>query len=183
MHISWYWIKQRPHFLAIYLSDLFKTDIVYPKSIRHFWAKRTIPPNCMGIFQFPLSRFSLIKKINVKLYRNALHKKLKSANVVWFGNPEDFIIVADLIPANTMVVYDCMDDLLEFPGNQSQGGTPSIEFDEGKLVIRADRIIASSFKLKEVIINRYQTQKNIEIVNNAIDNSFLELILKLLINY
>lgn len=174
MHVSWYWIKQRPHFLAIHLSEILDTEIVYPKSIRHFWSKKTAPKNCKGILQLPLSRFSFIEKMNARLYRRALKQKLKNSDVLWIGHPADYAIIADLVPSKTLLVYDCMDDLCEFPGNNSESAIQSIVALERNLLQRADHLIVSSQRLKEVLQKRYQTEKNIEIVNNAIDNSFLD---------
>ena len=119
MHVSWYWIRQRPHFLAIQLSEYFDTTILYPKSLRHANAESTAPENCKGIFQFPFSRFGIIKRLNRYLYRQTLKKHLKMADILWTGHPEDFSLIKDLIPASTKIIYDCMDDLCEFPGIKS----------------------------------------------------------------
>lgn len=172
MHVSWYWIKQRPHFLAQQLSLSFDTTILYPKSIRYIRTKSSAPENCKGIFQWPLSRFSWVKKLNISLFRKAVKRKLKNIDILWFGNPDDFVLISDLVAPNIKVVYDCMDDLCEFPGTNATAIKNTISAEQ-ELINRADILMASSQHLKRVLQNRYQTEKPIEVVNNAIDSSFL----------
>jgi glycosyltransferase involved in cell wall biosynthesis len=172
MHVSWYWIKQRPHFLAINLSEYFNTTILYPMSVRYWRNKKTTPENCMAIPQFPLSRFSIIKKLNIQLYRFSTKRKLKNCDIVWFGNPDDFVFVSDLIPSKVYVIYDCMDDLCEFPGSTAKSIANTILY-ESKLIERANLLIASSRKLALVLESRYKTHKPIKIVNNGIDSEFI----------
>lgn len=173
MHVSWYWIKQRPHFLAVHLSNSFDTTILYPKSIRYIRSKSSVPENCQGVFQWPLSRFSFIKMLNQALYRRAVKQKLKNTDILWIGNPDDFEIISDLVPPSVKVVYDCMDDLCEFPGTNTFAVNKIISA-EKQLINRADVLLASSQHLKSVLQRRHQTSKQIEVVNNAIDISFLK---------
>ena len=172
MHVSWYWIKQRPHFLALHLSNSFDTTILYPKSIRYIRSKSSAPDNCKGIFQWPLSRFSFFKMLNKAIYRRVVKQKLKNTDILWIGNPDDFEMISDLVAPNVKVVYDCMDDLCEFPGTDATA-LKNIISAEQKLINRADVLLASSHHLKKVLQTRYQTEKAVEIVNNAIDISFL----------
>lgn len=172
MHVSWYWIKQRPHFLALHLSNSFDTTILYPKSVRYIRSKSSAPDNCKGIPQWPLSRFSFIKMLNKALFRHAVKQKLKNTDILWIGNPDDFELISDLVAPDVKVVYDCMDDLCEFPGINAST-LKNIISAEQQLINKADVLLASSQHLKNVLQTRYQSAKPIEVVNNAIDISFL----------
>jgi glycosyltransferase involved in cell wall biosynthesis len=81
-----------------------------------------------------------------------------------------FEIIEDLVKDDHKVVYDCMDDLLELPGNSS-----NIFFRkrllkyESRLLNRCNLVLASSNYLGDKLIERYGDIKNLHIVNNAID--------------
>ncbi|WP_299159457.1 glycosyltransferase [uncultured Tenacibaculum sp.] len=173
MHVSWYWIKQRPHFLAENLNEYFDVTILYKKSLTDFLTRSTIPNNCIGIFQFPLSRFQIIAKLNRFIYRQYVKKYLKNVDCLWMSSAIDYSSISDIIDIKLNLVYDCMDDVCEFPKYKKEPEASKIINKEKKFVERANNIIVSSNWLKQVIYKRYGIKKNIHLINNAIDQNFL----------
>lgn len=173
MHVSWYWIKQRPQFLAINLCNHFNIKILYKKSFTEFTNYTKVPDNCIGIYQLPFSRFPVIQYINDSIYRWVIKKYLRDINFLWLSSPTDYSLISDLISPIIKIVYDCMDDICEFPQYKKEPYASKIIYCEGLLVDRANSIIVSSNWLKHVIIKRYKTEKDIHIINNALDQNFL----------
>lgn len=184
MHVSWHWIKQRPQFLAENLSQYFEVKILYKKSILELFTESNSPNNCIGIIQLPLSRFKLIQKLNMLIYRLYINKYLKQVDYLWMSSAFDYSNISDLVDNKVKLVYDCMDDVCEFPHNKKDQNIAAITEKERRLVERANNVIVSSNWLKTVISNRYALESNITVVNNALDHNFLNKnIFKKEINY
>ena len=66
-----------------------------------------------------------------------------------------------------------MDDVCEFPKYKKEPEASEIIYKENQLIQRANNIIVSSNWLKHVITKRYEINKNIHLINNAIDQNFL----------
>jgi glycosyltransferase involved in cell wall biosynthesis len=174
MRVSWYWIHQRPHFLALGLQQYYDITVLYRKSLRHLRDRDPRPDFCRGIMQIPFDRFGWIAKLNRWLFRKSLQKKMATAHILWFAHPEDYMQLRDLIPDTTRLVYDCMDDLCEFPGIKGSALEVRLRESEKMLCDRADCIFASSAFLKNILQTRYPSIKEIRVINNALDKSFLE---------
>ena len=87
MHIPWQWIKQRPHFIAEYLSEYFQIDVLYkiPLNVhkKNLINKEEYIPNIKPFFQFPFKRFKLTFLINYFL--DFLFLKKRSILMIIFG--------------------------------------------------------------------------------------------------
>lgn len=173
MHVSWHWIKQRPQFLAENLSQHFEVKILYKKTILELFTNFNSPNNSTGIIQLPLSRFKLIQKLNKLLYRLYINKYLKEIDYLWMSSVFDYSNISDLIDNKIKLVYDCMDDVCEFPHNKKDQNILATIKKERQLVERANNVFVSSNWLKKVILNRYDLKTNITVVNNALDHNFL----------
>lgn len=174
MHINWHWIKQRPQFLAENLSSFYAIRVIYVISVRDLFKINAVPQYCHGIYQLPFGRNRIIKILNRYIFRIIVNKFITKYDIIWFTNPVQFVTVASLIDSSRHVVYDCMDDILEFPHNKSDLSlSASIKLYEESLIKRSDILFFSSAHLKNTILNRYNILKRFKVVNNGIDSSIL----------
>lgn len=167
MHIDWGWIKQRPQFIAEGLSRYFNVCVYHERSYRnHRLCERSQISQLYvkSLPHLPFMRYNLIFKINMWLLnRIVLLRKYQNAEFVWFTHPMHF---SSFICNNQIIIYDCMDDILEF--NYPNSVKKRYYFLEKQLCNKADYIITSSDYLKKKLLNRYGIKKNISVVNNAI---------------
>lgn len=170
MNVDWDWIKQRPQYLAEELTKYFFVDVVLPiKYRKHNNVKdreRQIPLNYW--FQLPFGRFSMIRKINnwlIYFYLKFIIK-LQDYDLIWMATPIYFSVVKKIISDKQKVIYDCMDDSVEFP---SLKGVQEYCLNEKQLIERADHVFFSANYLRRVILKRYHIN-NIDstIINNAL---------------
>jgi glycosyltransferase involved in cell wall biosynthesis len=74
---------------------------------------------------------------------------------------------------NKKVIYDCMDDLIEFTTNHGDN-IQTLKIKENIICKRAEYIFVSSNYLSNKISTRYNCKVKPEILNNAVDISFVE---------
>jgi glycosyltransferase involved in cell wall biosynthesis len=179
MHIPWGWIKQRPHFLAEELAEYYDITIVSQKSYRrNKLTKNKLPFNIKfkEIFRLPFNdKSKLISIVNDMFFSFKIKKFLRKSNYeyVWFTSPTVFYKVRFIDFKNYKIIYDCMDDILEFPSIKKNNRIyKDTLLAEKKLCEKSDIIFCVSNVLKNRILNRYKIQENkIKIINNAIDCS------------
>lgn len=175
MHVPWGWIKQRPHFLAEEISKQFAIDIYTPKVYR----KNTLIQNntiqkINTIFKLPFERFSFVRKINNLLMIILLKfiYKISNYKYIWITDLRLYPQIKSVLKNNQKLIYDCMDDVLEFEALKSQ--KEELEKIEKELFLRADKVFFSSNELYKIKSQKYNLGKNkIEIIYNALDISFL----------
>lgn len=175
---SWYWIKQRPHFFAEYLSEDYHIDLVFEKR----YTKRvdnSIPKNiiCHEIFKLPKTHNSVIFRLNNALLKKSL-KNIINKNkydVILINNYKHFNLIKDFIRADDYVIYDCMDDFVEFKGSKrNEAVQKEILHQEKMLYSRSNLVIFSSEYLKQKLDTRYYKKENFLVINNAVELSFDE---------
>lgn len=174
MHVPWGWAKQRPHFLAEHLSDKFNIQVFYKKSYRQSNMNNNAVVGALDIeelFVLPKGNsFRMIGLLNRLLIKFQLRKRLKQYDIIWVGHPEMYTPIADSIPDSCTVVYDCMDDALEFPGvKENKSLMLQMKQAEGKLVGRSNYIICSAENLALKMQTRYGLSTTPRVVNNAIN--------------
>lgn len=172
MHVHWGWIKQRPQFLAEGLSASFNVVVVYEKVFNRESAKeyRRNSPLChIELRRLPFNRYRTVYKLNCFFHRLRLIPILIKADVVWITHPYMLSWVNNnSYLASKLLIYDCMDDYLEAP-ELSKGSRVHLASLERKLVLRANQIFASSERLRENLLLRYQiSEEKIKTVNNAL---------------
>jgi hypothetical protein len=180
MHIPWGWIKQRPHFIAEYLSNDFAVDVKHRKSnkfnCKHLINKISKQKKNIKINGYRLISFDIIpflKQFKLNWINNIIFhiyiNQFKKYHYVWITSPILYQYLPNLEP-KTKLVYDCMDDFLEFPIVKSNPCIANNYFKlERKLILNADIVFCSSSHLKAVLQSRYNTRRDIYIVNNAIN--------------
>ena len=173
MHVHWSWIKQRPHFIAEYLTENYDVTVCFDKSYRY--AEQDICDNRYDLkfkelFVLPFKRIAIIANINKWLLARQLSCVLTDYDIVWVTHPDLYDVIKNSLSHEITVVYDCMDDALEFP---LAVNNPSlrryIESCEGELIARCNILIASSLHLKEKLLSRYSIDKAVHVLNNAIN--------------
>ena len=166
IHINWGWIKQRPQFLAEGLNIHFQIDVLS----RWTWHKEAntneTAINMLFPFRLPFERFKIISWLNSFFRHRYLRSIINNYDYIWFTAPSnDSAYLLSIIDNNIKVIYDCMDDLLEFPNSIQKSNT--LFEAEKKLFDRSNLIICSSNYLKGKLLKRYGTKK-IVVVNNAL---------------
>ncbi len=179
MHIPWRWIKQRPHFFAEALSDDFEVDVFFKKALK---AKKEhlcdAGKQCFKISFFivlPFDRIRFFAKWWIFDYINSLLvwlqlPKLKSYDYIWVTSVLMYHYVSPFIRNGQKVIYDCMDDELEFPAIKSNPVlSRKIARVEKKLLERADMVFCSAHYLMEKVCKRSGVSSDkFTILNNAI---------------
>jgi len=179
IHIDWNWIKQRPQFLAEAMEEYYDVNIVYVKPLRALFRSNNTPSNCYGIYQIPFGRVKIFRQLNDWIFRAVVHRFIAKTDIMWFTNPAQYIKVSSIISDHIKVVYDCMDDLSEFPHNKNNINLyKRVISDEQGLISRADFLFFSSSQLKNTLKKRYGFTQNALILNNGIDYSILDRFIK-----
>jgi glycosyltransferase involved in cell wall biosynthesis len=171
MHIDWNWIKQRPHFLAEELSSYYDITVYYLKGFKKNLFQKGEKPNYVScIYRFPFLNNKISRKLNQHLIKIQLKNKIEKFKYIWLTNPILFGLVKNLIPQEAVLIYDCMDDYLEFLEiKKSRDKFNNIYYLEMCLIKRSDYIFASSTNLKNKLETRYGNLNNkCYIINNAV---------------
>jgi glycosyltransferase involved in cell wall biosynthesis len=171
-HVQWDWIKQRPHFIAEYLCNYFSISFVYERHYRN--KKLKFNPLVSNIFLNPVLKLPLIKyysKLNNWVVGRQIRKLIRKNKIIWFcGRVELFLEVFAFIPNNALVIYDCMDDCLEFTDVKTNPHYRQLVMEgERELISRANIVFSSSEYLKCKIESRYNTHEKTYVINNGIN--------------
>ena len=167
MNVPWEWIKQRPHFIAEGLSEYYNVQIMSEMSYRKKTIKNKTKFDIKRFYKLPFGRFSIINRINHILYTIQLKKYIKKTDIIWITSPDLYNHIADKDLINKKVVYDCMDNYIEFPA-VVESKKENIQINEYNICKRADIIFFSSEYLQKIISQRYGIQNKSYVVNNAI---------------
>ena len=170
-HVPWNSIKQRPHFLVEQLSRFYQIDLFHEIQFTDLQPIINAVPTNLSVrrlFVLPFRNARFMWSVNSALIRCQLRKVISQYDYVWFTCPNLFGRVAGIIPPGVRIIYDCMDDAIEFPRRKrSPRLRQMIINNERKLIERADTVLVSSGQLKDVLMTRYGSTKEIHIVNNA----------------
>lgn len=171
MHVDWYWICQRPQFLAEELHKHFDLLVVYPRANarKTLQTGRTSPTKRLPLFHLPFEdKIPGLKLINMMIARFVLFVIIKvwKPDIVWISFPSQY----PQLPKKThyRLIYDCMDD---YPA-MAEGRKAALQTAEyeGAIVRKADRILASSNKLKHKLEMEYALSENsVTLLRNGFD--------------
>lgn len=178
-HVSWGWIKQRPHFFAEKLSQNFEVHAYPLESIRNKQYNVHSGENLILkklVLPFHIKNISL-NKIGTLIYSLIFRlqiRKLHDYKYIWITNLWLYRYLKLFIKPDQILIYDCMDDDLEFPFNKRSEKILSTLHDlEKELLPRADIIIFSSKHLRDKVIGRNNTiplnTDKITVINNAVE--------------
>lgn len=176
MHVPWGWIKQRPHFLAEELSDSVDIKIFLPKVYRKYSLinnKTNLP--LIEVWKFPLERYRLFRVINYYILQ-FLFKYIYNLNTfshIWLTDLRLYPYIKKIIHKKQIVVYDCMDDVVQFDVLKKQ--YIELKTIEKELFSRANIILFSSDELSQRKIKEYRLEtKKCDVVYNAFDENLVD---------
>ena len=181
-HVRWGWIKQRPHFLAEGLAKNNQVDYYYYQSRTH--CKKDdftsdIIPNSLHLTLKPFSllpfkripiigKWSFFDRINWLVMRWQL-PSFMNYDVIWITHPSIYPQIKRAIRKNNKLVYDCMDDMIAFPEVKNQHNKVKfILTAEKQLLKKASLVFSSSDYLRKTILKRARIERDIVVVNNAV---------------
>ena len=165
-HVSWSWTKQRPQFLAEELSHKYDVTYVQEGSFRSRAKNSAVKVKIKRLFLLPFSRYGIIKRINILLYKVQLYGMCKKCDIIWFTSPQVVNWVPKRVFKHKVTVYDCMDDMIElYPSDKSMGINEAFLYNSARLVFASSSHLAGKLK------HRYGPRE-IQIVNNAISANF-----------
>jgi len=98
-----------------------------------------------------------------------LSASMKKSKYVWLTHPSLLRFVAPNLTKDHIVIYDCMDDALEFPREANNRALyENVVTAEKQLCARADVIFVTSEYLREKLVGRFNLTKPVMVVNNGI---------------
>ena len=178
MPVPWGWIKQRPHFIAEQLSKSYRLTVCWRKAYRR---NRLVSDAAISmsqyrsIFVLPFERFIIIDRLNQFLVKKQISKLITSYEIVWISHPKWYEFIKEVLPKKSIVIYDCMDDALEFPKIKSNESLRSrTHISEKEMIARCNIVLASSDNLKFKLQDRYGYKHDIYVINNAIELSDMQ---------
>lgn len=170
MQVDWNWIKQRPHFIA---EKLVKNGIEVEVYYQKCFNKKLLTTNAKGNFiikeipRLPMSRFPVIEKINTFIYECLLESLLSKKNYDYVYLTHPVLFSKKL---NVPIIYDCMDDVLEFSSDLKK--KKELFVLEKQLVQHSACVFFTSEHLKDTVLKRYSLD-NVNgkyfLSNNAIE--------------
>lgn len=156
MNVDWFWIKQRPHFIAELLNEKFDVHVIYQHRYNRngFQKDSTSKIDLNPIYVVPRGdRNQLGTKINNKIKSIVVKRIIKKtkSSIIYVTYPNQI----DLIPIGFkgMVIYDCMDNHPAFVSNDID--RKNMIEQEKRLLNRADCVLVSSKHLENVLNKRY----------------------------
>jgi len=173
-HMDWGWIKQRPQHVAEHLREFFDVTVAFNWN----WRRGNLAHNfqvsrsCIPMFHVPFrGRVPLLAKLDVFAIRSMLRLVVWRTRpaYVWLTTPELNQYLARRVDA--LIVYDCMDDILEFPSTAHK--TEHLEALERELIGRAAIVFVSSERLRHVLEARYNQRQSYHLLRNAFDGKLL----------
>lgn len=178
MHVPWAWIKQRPHFIAEFLNENYDLQILYKLPLKvskkNLKNKKDDKLKISSFFVIPFKRLPILKNFGfLEVINNVLLwwqlPSLKDREFIWLTSWSLYRFIERHLPKEAKVIWDCMDDELEFPDIKSNPLIYAEALDnERKLMKRADIVFCSSEYLKGKVIGRSGITRAIHVLNNAI---------------
>ena len=172
MHVPWGVMRHRPNFIAENLSKAFDVTVCSAKRYRDRRMFQNVTEEQLELrqlFVLPFGRLWLVSRMNELLVKLQLVRAIAKADIIWVTHPVMYATIKNVISADIKLVYDCMDDALEFPNVRADEVLKSKLFVlEKSLVRRCDAVIVSSDYLREKLIQRYGGKINSYVVNNAV---------------
>lgn len=167
MHVDWLWIRQRPHFIAEGLSDKSFVIVLYRPHLKKF--KIVIKKNFLALPMIPIPRRNFIFESIDNFLNGMLIKAVSVITKPGFAYLTSPAMFYYLRHNEVKIVYDCMDDLVEF--SQSKFKREKAEEMERRVVKESDLTIFSSEHLSRVIVKRYKFNFKYSVIRNGISES------------
>ena len=174
MPVSWFWIKQRPQFIAGGLSEFFDVSVA---CLHDYNAEQKLKAEegqnkHLKLYGTPTFNFifksGFLNTIQFWVKKLFLNWLIYRSEIVVFTVPEQIIYPFKTLLKSRIVVYDCMDDMPAFHEDNISHKNQIIAH-EKLLSQLANKIIVSSGVLKSRIAQRYLVdEKKLTVINNGI---------------
>lgn len=169
MHVGWNWIEQRPHFIARELSKYYEINVISDHNYRVKGHQSNTSNNIIinEFYKLPmLDHWKFSRPINKFLrriyYRHMINKTVP--DVIYVMTPWAYDYIKDYVN-NKIVVYDCMDDMIEFSSDESVRKT--IFNKEKQLINLASIVYVSSNHLISNLVKRYGGSEKYKLIRNG----------------
>lgn len=179
LNVNWDWIKQRPQYLAEALAEFYIVDAFEKFAYRRGRLIKN-PVNSVHLhklFRLPGERFSLIHGMNDLLYKSKLKSILSNYDYIWIADVSYFKFIKPYISAGQCVIYDSMDDVVEFPQYKNNKALRDQYIKEERSLVSSCHIVfTSASHLKETLLKRYPEvdENKIHVINNAVSDNLLD---------
>lgn len=179
--VTWKWIKQRPHFVALKLCDKFQVDYRYldlkekykdekNKSVSNSFVNNKV--NNPNLKIKPYYIYPGEKKYRIHRAFAYLKIILFNYDIFIFTQPNqiDTIFIKALKLNKTKIYYECMDNYIGW-----ETATTYFEFKEKTLIDASIKVFVSSQKLLDDIAQKYDVQKEkFYLVRNGYDHHLFD---------
>lgn len=167
--VNWKWIKQRPHFITYYLTQLgHEVDYLSLNPIGKSSAQkqRMGRLNIVDSYVLPMAlKCRLVEKINISYIRSQLFDK--KYDIIILTSPLQYQYIPEHLRSQSTIIYECMDNMPYFYTGLLR---ERMLQEEKKTLSLADAVITSSDKLKmELKLRAINKSVAIRTVYNALD--------------
>lgn len=172
MGIDWYWIKQRPQFLALELNKDYNVTVVYLSEVfKHISLRQEKDElsNCKRVAAIPYRDKNKVAFLIEKFLIRMSIGNINTYDLVWICHPNLYKYIANNYKGK--IVYDCMDDHIALCNDKII--KKEIKKNESQLIKKADVIFASSQFLKEKMEKMGGNEK-INLCRNGFDYKIIQ---------
>lgn len=179
--VTWKWIKQRPHFVALKLCDKFKVDYRY-LDLKEKYKDKANKANSAAFVNNKVENDRLRikpyyiypgdKKYRIKRAFAYLKIILFNYDIFIFTQPNqiDTIFIKALKLNKTKIYYECMDNYIGWEKEKIY-----FEFKEKSVIDNSEKVFVSSQKLLDDISSKYGVSKDkFILVRNGYDHHLFD---------
>lgn len=174
--VTWKWIKQRPHFVALGLTEKFKVDYTYQSLVKKYQPKENAKSYVNNKVQYdnfkvkPFKIYPIVPKFNrINTYRNFIRTSLYNYDNIIFTQPHqiDFFFLKLLKIKKTNIYYECMDNYIGWEQDRNE-----YEKKERILINYAKHVFVSSDKLMKMLSKKYGVDESkFTVIRNGYDGN------------
>lgn len=167
--VNWKWIKQRPHFIAYYLSQQgHDVDYISLNPLGKTMIQKTADDrlNVLDSYVLPFAlKFRLVEQLNMAYIKSRLAGR--RYDIVILTSPMHYRYIPASVRAECRLVYECMDNIPYFYEGALRD--QMLAWEQETLDI-ADGVIVSSDRLSHELQSRSPKKKlRIKTIYNAVD--------------
>ena len=174
--VTWKWIKQRPHFVALKLTDkynvVYKNVEMFKRYIKEANKQFNVSDNKVNNKRLKVKPYHIFPEVRKFRWLNSLNLlKLLFYNYDSFiftqPNQINYVLLKILKLNRTKIYYECMDNYIGWEQN------PKLyESNESNLINYSRKMFVSSASLKEMLINKYGIEESkITLIRNGYDGT------------
>ncbi|REE90516.1 glycosyltransferase involved in cell wall biosynthesis [Paenibacillus taihuensis] len=171
--VNWKWIKQRPHFIAQYLSvqghevDYFSINPIGKTRVQKH-AEGRLRIRDTYVLPFALKN-RWIERFNIWYFQKKL--SVYQYDIIVLTNPLQLQYIPKRLASNCSIIYECMDNMPYFYNGHLR---ERMFIEERRMLGFVDGVITSSRKLKSEIYDRSPNKElTINTIHNAVDKTTL----------